>query len=474
MADDDSTPKPAAAQTKKSGAASGVIFFIMALGGGFFIGQWLINRGKGDVELAEGPRYTVELRGDEPTKGPADAPVTIIEFADYQCPYCVKASGPIDDVVADFDEDVRLIYKHFPLPGHPKAMPAARASWAALQQGKFWEFHAWAFAQTANLAELESKVDQLGLDKQKFLADMGSEASKSAIDSDMLAGGKLGVRGTPVLFVNGHRYVGMKTAPQLRAIVEAELEQAEQLIDRGATRANVYATLMQDALVRDDAPKPDARAGDHDPNAVYAVAAEDRAQLGPSDALVTIVTFSDFQCPFCSRAAATVHQIAERNPDVRIVFRNLPLDMHARARDCAKAALAAGRQGKYWEMHDAMFAVQKQLGEIAFADLAAKIGIDTDQFASDMADPELDRIITEDEAVARQFRVRGTPAAFVNGRFMSGAQPLDAFEAMIEQERAKAQRLVDGGTPRADVYAQILASAQTQVVPLEKPDSPPR
>jgi protein-disulfide isomerase len=465
MADDDSTPNPEAEHVptlpagdapkpkKKGSPASGVIGFIMALGGGFFIGQWINNRGKDDVEIAEGPRYAVELRGDEPMKGPADALVTIIEFADYQCPYCVKAAGPIEEIVAEFDEDVRLIYKHYPLPGHPKALPAARASWAALQQGKFWELHAWAFANTADLSALDAKVEELGLDKQKFLADMASEEAKAAIDSDMLAGGKLGVRGTPVLFVNGHRYVGLKTAPQLRAIVEAELEEAEKLIDRGATRANVYATLMQDAKVRDDSPKTD-----------------DRAQLGPSDALVTIVTFSDFQCPFCSRLATTVHEIAERHPDVRIVFRNLPLDMHPRARECAKAALAAGRQGKFWEMHDAMFAAQKSLGSIAFADLAAKIGIDVDRFTSDMADPELDRLITEDEALASQFKVRGTPAAFVNGRFMSGAQPLDAYEAMIDEERAKAQRLVDGGTPREEVYAKILASAQTQIAPLEKPD----
>jgi protein-disulfide isomerase len=274
-----------------------------------------------------------------------------------------------------------------------------------------------------------------------------------------------------VFFVNGHRYVGAKTEPQWRAIVDAELEQAEQLVDRGTPRANVYATMMQDALVRDDAPKPDARSGDHDPNAVYGVTTGDRAQLGPSDALVTIVTFSDFQCPFCSRLADTVHQVVERNPDVRVVFRNLPLDMHPRARECAKAALAAGRQDKYWEMHDAMFEVQKQLGSIDFADLASKIGIDTDRFASDMADPELDRIITEDEAVARQFRVRGTPAAFVNGRFMGGAQPVDVFEAIIEEERAKAQRIVDGGTARTDVYAEIMKSAQSDVAQLEKPDT---
>ena len=460
-------------EKKKRGSASGVIGFIIALGGGFFIGQWINNRGKADVELAEGPRYAVELRGDEPTRGPADAPVTIIEFADYQCPYCEKALGPLDDVLADNEDDVRLIYKHFPLPGHPKALPAARAAWAALQQGKFWELHAWCFAQKSDLGQLEAKVTSLGLDSTKFFADAGSEAAAKSVDGDMLAGGKLGVRGTPVFFVNGHRYVGMRSAPQWRSIVEAELAEAERLIDAGTPRAEVYATLMKDAKVRDDAPKADVGPPDeHDPSLTYGVATDDRPSLGPSDALVTVVTFSDFQCPYCSKLAATVHQLVERHDDVRVVFRNLPLDMHPRARECAKAALAAGRQGKYWEMHDAMFAAQKQLGSIAFADLAAKIGLDDTQFALDMADAALDELIAQDEGVAKQFRVRGTPAAFVNGRFLGGAQPLDAYELVIEQERARAQALVAAGTPREQVYAKLMETAQTSVTPVAAGSAP--
>ncbi len=459
------SPKaPEQPKAKKSNSATGVIGFIIALGGGFFIGQWINNRGKTDVELAEGPRYAVELRGDEPSKGPADALVTIIEFADYQCPYCEKAAGPLDDVAADYDDEVRILYKHYPLPGHPKAMPASRAAWAAHQQGKFWDMHGWFFAQKADLTQLEAKVDSLGLDRAKFLADMVSDAAAASIDGDIKAAGKLGVRSTPVFFVNGHKYTGTHSAPQWRSIIEAELEQAEALVDRGTPRAEVYGALMADALVRDDSPKPAAKPDEHDPRANYRVLAEDRPALGPADALVTVVLFSDYQCPYCSRLAATVHELVANHPDVRVVFRNLPLEMHPRARDAAKAALAAGRQGKYWEMHDAMFAAQKQLGTIDFSELAGSIGLDIGQFATDMADAELDRLITEDEAVARTFRVRGTPAAFVNGRFLGGAQPAAVFDGIIAEERARAQALVDGGTPRGEVFAKLMETALPEVV----------
>ena len=484
MADDDDSPSAAArppvpasqdagtnsaaaaaTKSKKSGgSATGIIAFIIALGGGFFIGQWINSRDGGDVELAEGPRYAVLLRGDEPTKGPADALVTIVEFADYQCPYCEQAAGPLNEVAADYDEDVRVIYKHFPLPGHPKAMPASRAAWAGHQQGKFWELHAWLFAQKAELAQLEAKVGELQLDRDRFLTDMGSAAAAAAVDGDMLAGGKLGVRGTPVFFVNGHRYVGKMSPPQWRAIIDAELEQAEGLVDRGTPRAGVYAALMQDALVRDDAPKPAAQPRDHDPNATYAVMADDRPQLGPGDALVTIVLFSDFQCPYCSKLATMAHALVQRHDDVRVVFRNLPLPMHPRARDAAEAALAAGRQGKFWEMHDAMFAAQKELGSLDFAELAASIGLERDRFAADMDDDAIAALVTEDEAVAQRFRVRGTPAAFVNGRFMGGAQPIESFDAVIAAERARARALVDAGTPKSDVFAAVMNDGLTEVV----------
>jgi protein-disulfide isomerase len=440
----------------------GVLGFIAALGGGFFIGQWINNRGRDTgVEIEQGERYKVELRGDEPQRGPDDALVTIVEFADYQCPYCAKAAGPLHDVVDD-DEDVRLVFKHYPLGNHPKAIPAARAAWAAHQQGKFWPIHEWLFSHGADLGGLQAEVERLGLDVQQFLADAGSDASAASVDADFLAGAKIGVTGTPVFFVNGHRYVGTKSASQWRTIVEAELAEAERLVDAGTPRAGVYEAILRDA-VTESAAKSKRREGEPDPAVAYRIPTGDRPALGPADALVTIVMFSDFQCPYCAQLKDVAHAIVEKHSDVRIVFRNLPLPMHARAREAALAALAAHRQGKFWEMHDLLFAEQKALGDADFGALAERIGLDTAKFASDVADPELERIVAEDEALAASFGVQATPTSFVNGRVVRGAPPLGAFESAIDTARTGAQALVDGGTAPADVYETIMKDAAAEV-----------
>lgn len=460
VANGPANPAGTPAPKKRASSIGGVLGFIAALGGGFFVGQWINNRGTQEVAIEEGPRYRVALRGDEPAHGAETPLVTIIEFADYQCPYCAQAAGPLDDVVADYDDEVRLIYKHYPLPMHPKAQPAARAAWAAHQQGKFWEMHAWLFEHKAELDGLEGQVRGLGLDVARFMQDMGGDASAKAVDDDQQAGGRLGVSGTPAFFVNGHRYAGKMSTAQWRSVIEAEIDAAEQVERSGVARAGVYEALMKDAIEREERSKGDA--GGLDPNAHYRVPADDRPALGPADALVTVVVFSDFQCPFCSRIAGVMHQLVENHPDVRVVFRNLPLPMHAHAREAAKAALAADRQGKFWAMHDAFFAAQERLeNESSLAEIAGEIGLDVARFNSDMADPALDTRIEEDEALAHAFGLRGTPQSFVNGRAVRGAQPLEVYERVIAEERAGAQKLIDGGIPRGQVFAAIMDHAQT-------------
>jgi protein-disulfide isomerase len=249
---------------------------------------------------------------------------------------------------------------------------------------------------------------------------------------------------------------------QWHSIIDAELEDAEALLDAGTPRAQVYGVLMRDAVTQETA-KSKRRAGEPDPSVTYRMPTDERPTLGPEDALVTLVVFSDFQCPFCARLGETVHEITSKHPDVRVVFRNMPLANHPRARDAARAALAAARQNKFWEMHDLMFTEQKTLGDADFTALAERLGLDTDQFASDMADPEIERLVAEDEALAGSFGIQATPSSFVNGRFVRGAPPLAAYESLIAEERSRAQALVDAGTAPSEVYARIMETAATSV-----------
>ena len=458
-------PESEGEEKKSGGMMVGLLGFLLALGVGFFIGQ-IINDKSADVELEDGERFKVELRGDEPQLGPDAALVTIIEFADYQCPYCAKANQPLKDAVESFGDDVRLIYKHFPLPSHTRATPAAKAAWAAHQQGKFWQMHDVLFENKSNVEDSIAAASKLGLDVDKYKADLVSDAAATAVDEDLKAGAKIGVRGTPAFFVNGHSYRGLRSEAQWKAIIENELDHAKQLVDAGTPAAEVYAALMKEAKTQGHQPaprRPDVQPGGPDPAAVYKIPVDGRPALGPDDALVTVAMFSDFQCPFCEKLKPVAHELVERNDDVRVVFVNLPLPMHARARDAAAAAVAAGRQGKFWDMHDKLFDSRRDLGGADFSKYAEELGLDVAQFDRDVKDPAIAKQIQDDEAVARRFGIRSTPSSFVNGRFVRGAQGADVYQGIIDEERAKAQALVNAGTAPSDVYDRLLANALTEV-----------
>jgi protein-disulfide isomerase len=192
-------------------------------------------------------------------------------------------------------------------------------------------------------------------------------------------------------------------------------------------------------------------------------AGEDRPQLGPDDALVTIVEFADFHCPYCGKVAETVKQVQADHPDdVRIIFRQRPLAMHPKARPAAKAALAAHRQGKFWEMHDVLF--HKRPGRPdQFKAAAEEVGLDVEKFQADMEDPAIAEMVEQDGAIATKYGSRGTPAFFINGRFLSGAQPYEAFDALVNEELEKARKRVEGGVAAASYYETLMAEAETEV-----------
>ncbi|MCX6603379.1 MAG: DsbA family protein [Acidobacteria bacterium] len=145
-----------------------------------------------------------------PAKGPANAKITIVEFSDFQCPYCIKAIGHLDAALKAFPKDVRLVYKHFPLDSHGQARMAAQASLAAEQQGKFWPMHDRLYAQSRQISRMNvlNWAKELGLDMPKFVAALDSPAVKSQVDRDVQEGDRIGVQGTPTIFLNGKKYQG--------------------------------------------------------------------------------------------------------------------------------------------------------------------------------------------------------------------------------------------------------------------------
>ena len=159
-----------------------------------------------------------------PVRGAPMAPVTIVEFSDFQCPHCGRAHPELSRTVAQGEGKVKLVFKHYPLSGHSRALPAALAAEAAGRQGKFWEMADLLFENQAALedGDLLGYAQQLGLDLDRFKADIASEELRARIDADRAEGAKLGVVATPTLFIGGRKF---KESPQnLGDYVREELE----------------------------------------------------------------------------------------------------------------------------------------------------------------------------------------------------------------------------------------------------------
>ncbi len=147
---------------------------------------------------------------------------------------------------------------------------------------------------------------------------------------------------------------------------------------------------------------------------------------------MTIVEFSDFQCPYCSRLQPILREVLKTYPkEVKLVFKDFPLSFHKQAKNAAKAARASGEQGKYWEMHDLIFANYDKLTEEMFTEFASQLGLDTKKFTADYSGTKYDGLIKDDMSLGQRVGVRGTPTLFLNGKRMSN-RSFDDFKIAID------------------------------------------
>jgi len=390
---------------------------------------------------------------DSPARGAPDALVTLVEFSDYQCPYCRMAHGTVTQVEKKYAGKIRVVMKQFPLTTmHPQARPAALAAIAAGLQGRFWEMHDRLFGSAQlDPDTLERHARDIGLDVERWKRDQQDPKVAAVIERDMELGSSVGVGGTPAFFVNGRRLPG-GAAPldQFAALIDEELAKAEALVRQGTPRAQVYAKLQEKA-VSSAAPPVVVKKVD---------APADAPSFGPAMAKVTIVEWSDFQCPYCSRAAPVVEQIRQAYPkDVRFVFRHLPLPMHPDAQRAASAAVAAQAQGKFWQLHDWMFAHQHELDEASLEKAAASLGLDVEKFKAAMRSRTTSDRVAADMQAAQAVGVSATPTVFVNGREHVGGLPFEAMKAEIDREIARADKLLSSGVKPADLYGRLVADA---------------
>ena len=468
-----------------SKGSSILLAIVMAIGG-FALGHVVGSRSTTDTEVAEDAqaadvvvagdveRFKIPVTDAQPSKGPKDALVTIVEFSEFQCPFCARVLPTTKQVFDTYGDKVRVVWRNNPLSFHNNAAPAAAVAMEAHAQGgndKFWELHDVLFANQKALgrAELEGYAEKAGLDVEKVKKALDEGTHTKAIQADQAIAAQVGARGTPYFFVNGRQLRGAQPFAGFQKVIDEEIATAEGLLKQGVTKAQMYATVTKDGLTKaaEAKPKPAAaRPGQPDPKAVYKVPLKgNEPQKGADDALVTIVEISDFECPFCGRVEPTIKQVQDKyGKDVRVVWMNNPLPFHKNAKPAANAALEAhaqkGNKG-FWAMHEKMFANQKALTTDNLEKWAKEIGLNMGKFKKALADDKYGKTIQEQQTLASSLGARGTPAFFINGRNLRGAQPLTAFTSLIDEELAKAKALVAKGTPRAKVYATTIANGET-------------
>ena len=292
-------------------------------------------------------------------------------------------------------------------------------------------------------------------------------AYAAIIDSDTDLARTLGQRRAPAIFGNGHALAGRDlNSNQIRAQILSEMNAVEDLLESGAAASMAYSLRVRENVGparrepdnqrrtgRDRGAERERHAqranGDTEPRRREAaqppsgdierlrVPIGDSFSMGPDDALVTIVEFSDFHCPFSGRAAPTVAQIREQYGDqVRTVFKHNPLPMHPNAPLASSASLAAGAQGKFWEMHDLIFENQRRQTREDIESFAEQLGLDMDQFRDALDSGRFSDQIDREMAEGRRLGVTGTPSWLVNGELVVGAVPFSRFQPIIDRALA--------------------------------------
>ena len=380
----------------------------------------------------------VPVRDNDPARGPKVAKVTVVLFSDFQCPFCARVEPTLKQVLESYPKDVRIVWKHQPLAMHPQAMPAAEAAEAARQQGKFWEMHDKMFGNQAALspAQYETWAHELKLDQGKFKRSIDEHTGRVRIDEDSKLGTSVGASGTPTLFLNCRMVTGAQPFDALKGVIDQEIQKAADLAQAGTKLDGAFYDQLCERNVKSlvaQAPSPapvvevPLRAGD--------------PIRGNERAPVTVVAFSDFQCPFCARGEETLSQVLKAYGDkVRIVWKHQPLSMHANALPAAMASEAARVQGKFWEMHDKMFAQQAALSRESYERWAGELGMDLDRFRRALLDDALAQRIAEDQALAARVGAQGTPTFFINGERVVGAVSFEQMKTVVDRQLSRSAR----------------------------------
>ena len=427
------------------------------------------------VPSDEGAAVPVSVR--DPQWGKPDALVTIVMFGDLQGPFGARAEPTVRRVCDTYGPNqVRLVWKNNPLPYHQNARAAAEAAMAVFGlkgSEAFWAFHDRAFANQQALSD-DSFVEwasESEVDPRELKDALASKKYSPKIDEDVALATQLGIRDDPAFRVNGFAIAGAQPFEKFQAVIDAQLAQARAALASGTPKSELYAAQTNknhaDELVQVKAVQQEASAEDKGAWKVPILA--DDPVRGPSGALVTVVEFADFQCPFCKRVQDTLSQLsAMYGSEIRFVWKDNPLPFHPRARPAATLARVAYKQHGdkgFWDAHDRLFAKSPKLEDDDLRGIAQAVGV---SWAAAKQASESGRFAAKfdaDAQLARDLNAPGTPSFFINGVRLVGAYPIDKFKEVIDEQLATAKGIVAGGVPRAGVYDEIMKRGRDYTSP---------
>ncbi len=399
------------------------------------------QRDRPEPQEEETEVHHVDIRDTDPVKGASeeDALVTIMEFSSFQCPHCARSADTLQELVENYPDEVRIVFKHFPLGMQEHSEPASRASVAAHNQGQFWEYYDALYENQRRFSDdlWVELAEDLGLDIDQFTEDFEAQETADIVEQAQADGRSAGIRGTPGFLINGIQEGGAQPLQAFENYVDEQIEIAESIRDEeGLSGDELHAAVVdynkENAGGGADAPQPEAEESDFDPDDL---SVGDSFTKGADDPELTIYEFSSFQCPFCARAADTMEDVMEEYGDrVQLVYKNFPLPFQGESEPAARAAVAAGQQGQFWEMYEALYDNQDDFGDDLWERLAEDIGLDMAQFRQDFESDAVAEQVEAEQAEGRSVGVQGTPAFFIGEEEMSGAQPYAEFERVIERQ----------------------------------------
>lgn len=364
-----------------------------------------------------------------PMRGNPTAQVTIIEFADYQCPFCKKSEQVMEQIKTTYGDKVRFVWRDMPLSFHPQAEPAAelaRYAYATKGEAGFWSVHDALFNAAPNLAEqdLETVAAATKLDVKAAMAAVKAKTYAAQIENDSIMADDFNVAGTPNFFVNGRHVKGAQSFDTFKPIIEEELARAEELLKKGTAKTALYDALIKDGVTPPEPPK----------KAVAAIPAN-APYRGTANAKVVIQEFADFQCPFCARVKPTIDELLKAYPGkIKVVWRDDPLPFHADAPLAAEAAREAyaqkGNEG-FTKFTDLMWAHQADIKRADLESYAQQAGLDLAKFQAALDKHTHKATVDAEQKAASDAELGGTPAFFIGPYFISGAKELPKFKKLV-------------------------------------------